>query len=280
MTGSADPMDIQSLMKKTAFSKALQPKDESYFKSDKYRRYLQSKADFYNNSVEGELKHYNCEICKNKGFLMKITEELNEISVPCECLAYRECYKAIEESGIDPEELKRMTFDNFTHREEWQTKLKYTALRYIQDVNNVSGWLFLSGQSGCGKTHLCTAVCDILLHNGYKVKYITWRKLCRDIGTNKYKTDEVDKIMKDITDSDVLYIDDFLKSEKPEKDIAIEVLNARYASRKPTVISTEHDIESLKAIDEAIAGRINEMAKNHKAQVLKKEGRNYRLNKN
>lgn len=279
-TGSADPQQLLALLKASSASSLFDPE---FFSKDRYKKYLAEKANYYNTQVHGELKYYDCEKCLNKGYLMEITEQLDEKSVACDCLKIRECYKAIEESGIKPEELERMTFDNFTHREEWQTKLKYTAKRYIDqlnDGNKLENWLYLSGQSGCGKTHLCTACCQILLHRGFKVKYVTWRKLVRDLQQNRFKDNITEKIMREISECDVLYIDDFLKSEKPEKDLAIEIINMRYASKKPTIISSEHLMDSLIALDQAVAGRIKEMCGKNIAQVSHKEGRNYRLNNN
>ena len=60
----------------------------------------------------------------------------------------------------------------------------------------------------------------------------------------------------------MLYIDDFLKSHKhtdSELNIAFEVINGRYVSRKLTIISSEMTLSDIYNADEAIAGRIREM---------------------
>ena len=85
-----------------------------------------------------------------------------------------------------------------------------------------------------------------------------------------------DAEMKKLSDIQVLYIDDFFKGLVSGGDInfAYQLLNDRYNTQRRTIISSEHDIESLMKIDEAIAGRIYERAKDF--CILTPE-RNYRF---
>ena len=66
-----------------------------------------------------------------------------------------------------------------------------------------------------------------------------------------------------VRNAQVLYIDDFLKSgsQRPsdwELNIAGALINARYMSRRPTILSSEYSLEALMAFDEAMASRIAE----------------------
>ena len=149
----------------------------------------------------------------------------------------------------------------------------------------------MAGQSGAGKTHLCTAVCGVLLDRGLSVRYEMWRTLCREM----QKFDTREEKFRQISECDVLYIDDFLKSAalkpdtgeyrqaRPDKDvskeinIAFEIVNERYARKKPTIISSEVFLRDLFQLDAALAGRIRERCGGFVAQISSGDDRNYRL---
>lgn len=234
----------------------------------------QLKVDYY-NSLPGCLKYYDCPKCKNKGTIAHLNDDGIETHSTCECMKIRRSYELIEKSGLK-RQIDTMTFDNFTVSDVWQQTMKATAQRY---ACNPAGWLYLAGQSGCGKTHLCTAVCGKLLHEGREVLYITWRHILQKLQANRFDEVEYENILQELAKVDVLYIDDFLKSDKPDKEmsVAFEIIDARYISKLPTIISSEMQIKAIQKIDEAVAGRISEMARGNIAQILNIEGRNYRL---
>ena len=60
----------------------------------------------------------------------------------------------------------------------------------------------------------------------------------------------------------LLYLDDFWKGEIRPADVhlAFELINARYISKKPTILSSENTLEAILRGDEAIGSRLFEMA--------------------
>lgn len=249
----------------------------NYYQSDRYREALQRKVDYY-NSTAGALTGANCSKCNNKGVFMFINDDMVETCRTCECMAIRQCANAMKQSGIDESVLERMTFEAFTTEEEWQKRMKLIAMKYTEAVKNgdTEHWLFMSGQSGSGKTHLSTAVCVELMKAGHKVKYMTWHEIVHKLQQAKFNEERYNAVMSSINDSEILYIDDLFKTEKSERDIAFEVLNSRYISKKPTVISCELNMPSIIEIDVATAGRIEHMSKGFSAQIINDEKRNYR----
>lgn len=253
-----------------------QQSSDGYFQSPQYRAYLEEKARYY-NSQPGMLRFYQCDKCLNKGVIEYITEDFEETTKTCECMNIRSCYQAMAQSGITEDAINRMTFDSFHDAEnEWQTRMKATAKRYA--VSDLTHWLLMSGMSGTGKTHLCTAVSKHLLLQGHNVKYVMWHDAVRKLGGNKYNVDNYDRYMKDIISAEILYIDDMFKSGKSdaEKAIAFEIVNTRYINRKATIISTEYSLQAIEEIDKAIAGRIEEMTRGFCAQIKEAPDRNQR----
>ena len=84
-------------------------------------------------------------------------------------------------------------------------------------------------------------------------------------------------MIKNLTEIPVLYIDDFFKGGVTQGDInlAFELINDRYNSRKATIISSEKTINDLLNIDEAIGSRIVERSGEFITNITRKE--NYRL---
>ncbi len=234
------------------------------------------KVDLENKRV-GSLEGYNCDVCYNKGFIMNYNNSVTQ----CKCMKIRETYAQLRRSGLY-EKVKSLTFKNYTVTEEWQKKCLEVCLDYCKNKEN---WLFLGGQSGCGKTHLCTATFGYLVKQGITVKYMSWR-------------DDITELKQVITDSDIyqrriiplkiadlLYIDDFFKTEQGKQptqsdiNLAYEILNFRYNNKLMTIISSELTTGEIINIDEAIAGRILEMSqeKGHCIDIQKDRSKNYRL---
>ena len=64
-----------------------------------------------------------------------------------------------------------------------------------------------------------------------------------------------------------------------EINIAFEIINERYARRKPTIISSEVFLRDLIQLDGALAGRIRERCGGYLSQISNGDERNYRLQK-
>ena len=242
--------------------------------------YEQQSVDTY-NSNEGKNSDnsplfdiYDCKICKNKNFVAFLGSQNTFTLKPCSCMKIRMSLRAIQKSGLC-DELRTKTFENYQVSTAWQNTCKSIAIKYVNQNSNA--WLFAGGQSGAGKTHLCTAVCNELLEMGKSVKYILWREITQKLSSNKF-SEEYQNILKNISEAEVLYIDDFLKSQKPKDEInwAIDIIYARCKTRKSTIISSEFLIDDLKQLDEATAGRIAERSNGFKIQITKNPERNYR----
>lgn len=244
--------------------------------------YDKMKVDSY-NKTEGSLSGYECPKCMNRGKYAVVKEGGGMALVECDCMKIRRCVDKMEASGLR-EVIKSYTFDTYQAVEEWQKTIKQGAMTFAQTVE---GWLLFCGQSGSGKTHLCTAVCRHLLLNGKEVRYMPWRQDVRELkGTAKEPAIQAEALRK-YQEAPILYIDDLFKVSKaadgscfpPVADVnlAFDVINYRYTKRLPTIISTERSPAELVEIDEATGGRIVEMAVRHTYCVEKKPGRNYRL---
>ena len=167
------------------------------------------------------------------------------------------------------------------HENEWQRNLLQTVRNY--SANFGDKWLFIGGQSGSGKTHLCTAVLQELVFNHRKeILLFEWaeksKKLKQLINDPKY--DEELSRYKSVS---VLYIDDLFKVKRGETataadvNLAFELLDYRDRENLTTIISSEFSIDDIISIDEATGGRIKYRAQEYALHIGKDRGKNYRL---
>lgn len=232
---------------------------------------------------------HQCTICNNKGNIRKFVEypdgSYGTEHASCKCVEVRNSIMRMKRSGLK-DIIKDYTFDKFIDSESWQKAIKAAAMEYAK---NPDGWFFLGGQSGAGKTHLCTAICRELLLGGKRVKYMLWRDDVVKLKGAVTDAEEYGRLIDDYKRVDVLYIDDLFKTgkaidnsvQKPtaaDINVAFEIINYRYNNPNLlTIISSELTEDELIDIDEAIGGRIYERAKAF--TIGKNRDRNYRIKK-
>ncbi len=226
------------------------------------------------NDTPGKLQEedgYDCPLCRNRGYSMEVRQGpggLGLVSVECACMAARKSLRLIRQSGLEAV-LDSCTFERFRTPEPWQEDLLKAAKNYAADPR---GWFFLGGQSGSGKTHLGTAICRELLHQGRQVVYMLWRDEIVRLKANVMDGEAYGRIMDRLKFAEVLFVDDLFKSGRGREgqppaptasDIqtAFELLNFRYCDpRRLTILTSELTMDELMAVDEALGGRVAERA--------------------
>jgi len=239
----------------------------------------QQKADMYNASTGDMDKEdgYQCDICKNKGYVAVVTQNERfgyymESLLNCRCCRIRNAIRRLNRSGLKAR-VKGCTFDLYETRDAWQKTIKETAQRFCNSFNGE--WFFIGGQSGAGKTHICTAAAITKLKQGNELRYMEWREEVPKIKASITDSVRYAEMMKELKETDVLYIDDLFKTGKnaegvaaqptaADVNLAFEIINYRYNQPElVTIISSERTLIELMEIDEAIAGRVAERTKAH-----------------
>ena len=219
------------------------------------------------------LDNVDCPICGNTGVKVSKAADGTLKATECACMAKRVSIRNIERSGLK-DALNRYTFKNYVTDTIERKKVYNTAEDFCR---NDKGWFFISGKSGSGKTHICTAICSRLMDSGKAVRYMRWRDDSTMLKALTTDGEEYQRLIQPFKSVSVLYIDDFLKGGHSEADIrlAFEILNARYMdSNLRTIISSELTLFEILGLDEATGGRIYERAKGY---VIEAPRVNYRL---
>lgn len=224
------------------------------------------------NGLSGNLGELDCPKCRNKGWVA-YNDGDSIVYEKCDCMPHRAALKRIRKSGLSAL-LEDYRLDNYETPEPWQESALAKARQYTE--NPGAHWLYIFGSPGTGKSHLCTGICGALLETGQGVRYMLWRDESRDLKAIVNDSAAYNTVMYDLKSADILYIDDFLKGGTGDADkrLAFELLNSRYNSRRPTLISSELSINNVLDWDEAIGSRIYERAKGY---VIHANGQNWRL---
>lgn len=229
-----------------------------------------------------------CPLCGGNTWIFVDPNDNSKGVRRCECYQRGLIEGRIQRSGLSLA-LESCTFDSFKDTEPWQKTLKRKAELYRNILTSAplkKPWLFIGGNSGCGKTHLCTAICGELLKKGQNVRYMLWMAEVHDIKA-AVNDEGYTALLQPYLTADVLYIDDLLKSKgnrnlnPSDADIKIcfELLNGRYIRNLPTIISSEFYLDSeLIAVDEATFSRVIEKTGSEfLISVDRNPDRNFRL---
>ena len=222
---------------------------------------INDEVETYNESI-GHLKYYDCDLCKNRGYIAKKIYVGNmpyKVLTECSCMSKRNALKEKQNSKLS-EILLYNTFDNYKTKEKWQSNIKKLALNFVSD--DKIKFFYIGGNVGVGKTHICLAIINELFDKNKKCKMFFWNDITTLIKQNKFNQENYDRIMGEIINAEILFIDDFLKitPDKDDFDIAFKIINARYNLSQmrniKTIISSEYGFMRLLNLDEALASRI------------------------
>ena len=232
---------------------------------------------------------YQCSKCNDTGWIDRRDEEGRLIVEKCQCRLRKESEDLLKASGIY-EAVEQQTFDAFKTETPIQKHMKQIAQDYLDTLfrdwdSPRRPWLYVGGNPGAGKTHICTAVSGEILRHNIRLKYMQWLNESRKL---KYAVNDenFEDAVSDFVSPTVLYIDDLLKQKYVDEPkfteadikIAFTILNARYLMNKPTIISTEWDlINQLLPADEGVFSRVYERSKGFTIRIGRDRKNNYRM---
>lgn len=254
----------------------------------------QMKVDAW-NALPGERVaadgFYHCPLCNDKGIYAYLevspyTGRKVEMHMQCTCKKKRHVLRGLIASGLGAA-VENCTFDKYQTRESWQEAIKARAMQF---VNSGAQCFYIGGQTGAGKTHLCTAIAMQLFEQGKNLRYMIWPKELPVMQGLVNEPEQYAAMMNELENVDVLYIDDLFQNgyengrlrspSGAETKRAFEIINQRALDpAKITIISSEFTLHDLARIHESIAGRINEKANNgdYIINVSKDPSKNWRM---
>ena len=235
--------------------------------------------------------HYHCSLCNDKGIYAYLadnpyTGRKVEMHKQCDCKKKRHVLRKLIASGLGAA-VEDCTFDKYQTRDGWQSSIKARAMQFVGAGVQC---FFIGGQTGAGKTHLCTAIAMQLFEQGKNLRYMIWPKELPVMQGLVNEPEQYSAMMNELETVDVLYIDDLFQNgyengrlrspSGAETKRAFEIINQRALDpAKITIISSEFTLHDLARIHESIAGRINEKANNGEycINLSRDPGKNWRM---
>jgi DNA replication protein DnaC len=200
-----------------------------------------------------------CPICKGAGFLTPDVPpghpDFSKI-VPCRCTQARivaehtQSLRAVSNIGA----LSRMTFDSFIPdgvglSESARFSLREVYERSLEFAREPCGWLVLLGGYGSGKTHLAAAIANYRLGLGHAVLFVVVPDLLDYLRATFGPSSDaaLDERLDAIRESSLLVLDDLgaHNSTPWAQEKLFQILNHRYNSRAPTVVTSNQRLEEL-----------------------------------
>ena len=199
-----------------------------------------------------------CSLCGGAGFVRHPVPfghpDFGQ-AFPCQCQVKKGKKAGLwqEMGGPGPELLKRMTFDKFDRRGELPPEQRQNleqALRLAREfAKEPEGWLVFLGVSGCGKTHLATAIANHRLAQGQAVSFASIHELLdhlRSAYSPEAKT-SYDDTFEGVKKAPLLILDNLgAHSTSPwAEEKLFQIINYRYNNRVPTLFTSHKRLEEI-----------------------------------
>jgi len=202
-----------------------------------------------------------CSNCGGAGFVvldLPLDDPDFGKAMPCDCremdFAERRQGYLLRLSGVDA--LAGLTFENFISdpmalqvSKETAHNLRRAHDTCLQFAYEPEGWLILTGRYGCGKTHLAAAIANTVLRIGQAVIFMVVPDLLDHLRSTFNPRSELsyDDLFEQMRTTPLLILDDLgTQSSTPwAQEKLFQLLNHRYNTQAPTVITTNQRLESL-----------------------------------
>ena len=218
-----------------------------------------------------------CDICGGLGWIgadVPIGHPLFGKLVPCPHRQAELDRSTAQRVWTDLGPLRGMTLENFQPEGHAVTVEQRASLRNAVDcvqrfIDEPRGWLYIRGGYGCGKTHLAAAIANACLAKGTPVMFVNVPDLL-DYLRAAYSpaSDETyDQRFNDVRDAPILILDDLgTQNATPwAEEKLYQILNTRYIAKRPTVITTNLDLDDL---DPRLRSRLSDLDLVRKLSIL------------
>lgn len=213
-----------------------------------------------------------CDKCKGTGYYFYTDERGYDFAKECECgivskqkqermLAFANIPR-----GLVDYKLKNFRTDVYKSKDsKANINVAIKAIKYwLENVESMvergKGLYIFSSTKGSGKTRLAVSLANELMEKyKYTVKFATTVQIINEIKATWDSDKSESTLLKQLIETDILVIDDFgaedVKGWVSER--FYHVINGRYVDRKPTIFTSNANLEQLE-YDDRISNRIKE----------------------
>jgi DNA replication protein DnaC len=210
-----------------------------------------------------------------------------EAVVRCHCYHASQVARLLDGAGIPPR-YQHARLENFAvtpHMDSSLDGARVTARNFVEAYPEVPYGLLFVGPAGVGKTHLAAGVLrELIERRGVAARFADYRDLLRAIQDSYNPVSQTSElqILRPVLDAEVLLLDE-LGTRRPSNwalDTVTHILNDRYSTQKPTLITTNFPDEPTSwSGDQTLTDRIGAYARSRLYEMCKivpMEGEDFR----
>ena len=211
-----------------------------------------------------------CPECGGTGFLiydLPVGHPEYGKPVPCRCkLDERRSRRRSHFRDVHKlEALARFTFETFDTDLSYLPPHKLESLVRAYDAAHEfalkpDGWLLFTGTYGCGKTHLAASIANRRIENDQSAIFVVVPDLLDHLRSTFGPSSEAsyDDLFDEVRNTTVLILDDLgVQGVTPwAQEKMFQILNHRYNSQLPTVLTTNQRLEEL---DQRLRSRLQDL---------------------
>lgn len=189
--------------------------------------------------------------------------------------------KEMKSSAFCDEQTSQCVFENDDFLNPYLSKLTRRYVDKFKDMLKIPKGLLLFGNVGTGKTFYASCIANSLIENGYTCIVTNFARIVNVLSNTKINKQEY---IDDLCRYDLLIIDDLSSERNTEymNEIVMNVIDSRYRSKKPLIVTTNLTSEELKnptdVAKQRIYSRLLEMCypvevkgNDHRKQKLKSD---------
>ncbi len=220
------------------------------------------------NAPEPPPRDGECEICGGLGWIsadVPVGHPLFGKLMPCPHRQTETNQSAAQKlwQALGPlHDMKLETFDPDGHAVtvEQKQSLRMAVEGVRRFIAEPRGWLLIQGGYGCGKTHLAAAIANASLAKGTPVLFVNVPDLLDYLrgAYNPNVEETYDDRFNEVRDAPILILDDLgTQNTTPwAEEKLYQIFNARYVHKRPTVITSNLDLDEL---DPRLRSRLSDL---------------------
>ncbi len=168
--------------------------------------------------------------------------------------------------GPEFELQKSMTFDNFDQRRvnlplEQRENLESAYQLAFEFAKSPEGWVVFMGETGCGKTHLAAAIVNYRYQANKPALFVVVPEFLDHLRSTFSPESKIsyDQLFEKVKTAPLLALDDFGEQTTTPwvREKLYQIINYRYNSRLPMVITTRYTIAEINEnIESSISSRL------------------------
>lgn len=217
-----------------------------------------------------------CEACERARMLREMDDRRKE--------AARNRLNTVLVNSMLRERFIDKTFDNFIpfgKAAERQLRVLSIAKDFagaFQHHHRAGTWLLFMGSAGTGKSHLCAAIMNQVIREGFTALYTKTPRLLREVKDTFNRESEItqSEIVTRLGAIDLLVIDEvgIQFGTVTERMILYEILDLRYEAMRPVILTT--NITDLKSLERLLGERIIDRLFEGESKIVLFEWESYR----